>query len=190
MYPPSPRHYNFEGWGDDMHTINAPTERPKTTDPRWMLVARMVVDHVEEVHEQEVGHKVFGRTPGYDTAADNIVRVHASMLRKRLELYFASEGRDEPLILEIPKGNYAPIFHPRGETPPASPERRSRACVSRAWKKPKPTSTAGKRIGPTRASTAPPSGKSQPCLPRRKRRYCPCRLSPSAITSTASAPCI
>jgi hypothetical protein len=72
-----------------------------------------------EIHEQEVGHKVFGRARDYDTSSDNIVRVHASMLRKRLEQYFAGEGADEPLILEIPRGNYAPVFRER--EPEAAP---------------------------------------------------------------------
>ena len=66
-----------------------------------------------EIHEQEVGHKVFGRPRDYDTGSDNIVRVHASMLRKRLEQYFAEDGAAEPVIVEIPRGNYAPVFHER-----------------------------------------------------------------------------
>ena len=37
------------------------------------------------------------------------------MLRKRLDQYFASEGAGEPLVLEIRKGNYAPVFHGRPE---------------------------------------------------------------------------
>ena len=79
------------------------------------LADRVLDEDAGEIHEQEVGHRVFGRPADYDTAADNIVRVHASMLRKRLELYFASEGATEPMILEIPKGNYAPVFRERGE---------------------------------------------------------------------------
>jgi hypothetical protein len=91
------------------------------------LAGRVLDDEAGEIHEQELGHKVFGRPPDYDTASDNIVRVHASMLRKRLEQYFASEGADEPVILEIPKGNYAPVFRVRTEQmlvlPAAPPER-------------------------------------------------------------------
>ncbi len=84
------------------------------------LTTRVVDEEVAEIHEQEVGHKVFGRPANYDTSSDNIVRVHASMLRKRLEQYFAEEGLNEPLILEIPKGNYAPVFHAREEVLPAA----------------------------------------------------------------------
>src|SRR5438270_4200203 len=74
---------------------------------------RVLDDDVAEIHEQEVGRRVFGRPPDYDTAADNTVRVHASMLRKRVEQYFANEGSSEPIVIEIPRGNYAPVFYPR-----------------------------------------------------------------------------
>ena len=37
------------------------------------------------------------------------------MLRKRLEQYFAIEGVDEPMVIEIPKGNYALTFSERPE---------------------------------------------------------------------------
>jgi hypothetical protein len=77
------------------------------------LCGQVIRGGVSEIHEQEVGHAVFGRPKDYDTALDNIVRVHASTLRKRLEQYFAEEGREEPLIIELPKGNYAPVFRER-----------------------------------------------------------------------------
>lgn len=74
------------------------------------LCTRVLDEGAQEIHELEVGHRVFGRDAQYDTIADNIVRVHASMLRKRLNEYFEHEGRDEPIVIEIPKGNYAPQF--------------------------------------------------------------------------------
>ena len=66
-----------------------------------------------ELHEQEIGCRVFGRPTDYDTTADNIVRVTASQARKKLEQYFATEGAAEPVILEIPKGGYTPVFRER-----------------------------------------------------------------------------
>lgn len=77
------------------------------------LCERVLEQSAKDIHEHEVGHNVFGRPLDYDTTADNIVRVHASMLRKRIEQYFAAEGRHEPIVIEIPKGNYAPVFHER-----------------------------------------------------------------------------
>lgn len=77
------------------------------------LCDRVLEHSVDEIHEQEVGRRVFGRPADYDTSADNTVRVHASMLRKRIDQYFASEGSAEPFIIEIPRGNYAPVFRDR-----------------------------------------------------------------------------
>lgn len=64
-----------------------------------------------EIHEQEIGAKVFERTPSYDPSQDNIVRVNATELRKRIDLYFATDGAREPLVLKIPRGGYKPVFH-------------------------------------------------------------------------------
>jgi hypothetical protein len=67
-------------------------------------------DGCDEVHEQKIGVEVFGRTEGYDTSIDNIVRSNVSDLRKRIEAYFDSEGLNEALVLEIPRGSYLPVF--------------------------------------------------------------------------------
>jgi hypothetical protein len=74
-----------------------------------------------EIHEQEIGTKVFGRSDSYDRASDNIVRVNATELRKRIDAYFESAGASEPLIFEIPRGSYRPVFHRRI---PEQPEQR------------------------------------------------------------------
>lgn len=63
-----------------------------------------------DIHEQEIGAKVFGRSDSYDCSADGIVRVNATELRKRIESYFDSAGVNEPLIFEIPRGGYRPVF--------------------------------------------------------------------------------
>jgi hypothetical protein len=76
-----------------------------------------------EIHEQEIGAKVFERSPSYDPSQDNIVRVNATELRKRIDLYFATDGVHEPLVLKIPRGGYKPVFHrrPPNDSPPALP---------------------------------------------------------------------
>lgn len=67
----------------------------------------------KDVHEQEIGHAVFARREAYDTSQDNIVRVSATELRKRIDAYFSLEGIDESLIFEIPRGGYTPVFRLR-----------------------------------------------------------------------------
>jgi hypothetical protein len=73
----------------------------------------VILNGAEDLHEQQIGMAVFGRSPSYDTSQDNIVRVNAMELRKRIDLYFANEGQNEPLVFEIPRGSYVPVFRPR-----------------------------------------------------------------------------
>ena len=83
-----------------------------------------ILGRLENVREQLIGSRVFGRPADYDLSSDNIVRVEARELRKRLEAYFAHEGKNEAVVIEVPKGGYVPIFRPREEatSQPAEPE--------------------------------------------------------------------
>lgn len=60
--------------------------------------------------EYVLGCSVFGRKPDYDPRLDGIVRVQATALRKRLERYYLDEGALDPVIIELPRGGYAPRF--------------------------------------------------------------------------------
>lgn len=86
------------------------------------------------LHEQDIGVEVLGRRPDYDTSHDTLVRVQVSQLRKKLQEHFETSGRNEPLVIEIPKGSYIPLFRPRtddvaergdGAASVESPRRRS-----------------------------------------------------------------
>lgn len=63
-----------------------------------------------EIHEHEIGVHVFDRSPNYDRSQDNIVRVNATELRKRIDKYFETEGVEERLIFSVPRGGYVPHF--------------------------------------------------------------------------------
>lgn len=77
------------------------------------VTARILREPGAEIREQEIASKVFLRQSEGAKGEDTIVRVQAYQLRKRLEHYFSTEGQHEPLLVEIPKGNYAPVFRPR-----------------------------------------------------------------------------
>lgn len=80
-----------------------------------------LLGQTENVREQLIGSQVFGRPADYNISEDNIVRVEARELRKRLETYFAGEGCLEPTVIDIPKGGYVPVFKTR-EQLPAEPQ--------------------------------------------------------------------
>ena len=80
-------------------------------------------DKSEEATEQQIGIYVYGRRPSYNPNDDNIVRSQARVLRMKLEHHFINEGKDEPVVITIPKGQYLPIFENRHiEAPPQPPQ--------------------------------------------------------------------
>src|SRR6266496_628381 len=60
--------------------------------------------------EYTLGCRVFNRRPDYDPRQDGIVRVQATVLRKRLEKYYREEGVGDPVIIDLPRGGYVPLF--------------------------------------------------------------------------------
>ena len=74
-------------------------------------------DTPEAATEQQIGVHVFDRAPGYNSSEDSIVRTHARLLRQKLAEFFSTEGVAEPIIIEVPKGHYLPVFRPRDAEP-------------------------------------------------------------------------
>jgi hypothetical protein len=63
--------------------------------------------------EYQIATEVFGRQQDFDPHVDSMVRVQAGRLRTKLAEYYASEGVDDQVTVELPKGTYALAFHPR-----------------------------------------------------------------------------
>lgn len=74
------------------------------------IVAETLEDRKANITEHRIGVQVFDRPPSYSSIHDNIVRTYARQLRRRLAEYFAGEGKDEPLQIQIPVGGYVPVF--------------------------------------------------------------------------------
>jgi len=64
----------------------------------------------EDLSETKIGERVFGRD-NYHSSEDNIVRVSARQLRSKLAEYYETDGKQDGLVLEIPKGGYRAVFH-------------------------------------------------------------------------------
>jgi len=63
--------------------------------------------------EYQIATEEFGRPPDFDPAVDSMVRVQAGRLRAKLAEYYAGEGADDPIRIELAKGAYALSFHHR-----------------------------------------------------------------------------
>src|ERR1700757_4926139 len=62
--------------------------------------------------EYQIATEVFSRRPDFDPQSDSTIRVQAGRLRAKIAEYYASEGADDPVIVELPKGTYSLSFHP------------------------------------------------------------------------------
>ena len=115
-------------------TAATPGRGAAPDDPRWQLVQRIAASpgfarsrRLQEFllfvcerelqdgkapSEAEVAKAVFGR-PRFDPTQDSVVRVQATQLRRRLALYFSTDGAHEPVIIELGHGTYRPAFRTR-----------------------------------------------------------------------------
>jgi hypothetical protein len=102
---------------------------PKIRDFLTYVVEQTIQGRSDALNEYQIGRAVFGRADDYSPSEDNVVRAHARQLRVKLSEYFAASGKDEPLIVEIPKGTYVPAFSPRVNAPavPSTEEPASRS---------------------------------------------------------------
>jgi hypothetical protein len=85
----------------------------KATQPRDILLyitRRLLTEGAKSISELDIARAVLKRRSNFDPNDDSIVRVQISHIRKKLEAYFATEGRAETILLTIPKGSYVPQF--------------------------------------------------------------------------------
>lgn len=64
----------------------------------------------EALKEYTIGVEAFGRSDDFDPKTDTIVRVQIHRLRQKLAEYYDSDGSNDPVLIEIPKGHYLPRF--------------------------------------------------------------------------------
>jgi tetratricopeptide (TPR) repeat protein len=83
------------------------------------VVDKTLSGQSEAIKEYVIATEVYGRSSGYDPQIDSTVRVEASRLRAKLRDYYASEGANSPVRIDLPKGSYVPIF-----TTPTAPNGR------------------------------------------------------------------
>jgi hypothetical protein len=82
------------------------------------VVEESLAGRGNSLKEYTVGAEVFGRGEKFCPRTDPIVRVQARNLRLRLERYYAGPGVRDSLVIELPKGTYAPVFRERAASSP------------------------------------------------------------------------
>jgi hypothetical protein len=92
--------------------------------------------------EYQIATEVFGRPSDFDPHLDSTVRVQAGRLRTKLAEYYASEGAEDLILVDFPRGTYALTFHERPHGPEkthaaalqaSGPESPRRSQSHRSW---------------------------------------------------------
>lgn len=71
-----------------------------------------------ELKEYTIGVAALRREIDFNPQLDSIVRIHAGRLRRALNTYYHEEGKNDPVVISIPKGSYVPAFAMRSQEVP------------------------------------------------------------------------
>ena len=77
------------------------------------VVEEMLAGRADRLKGYSIATEVFDRDDSFDPQTDPVVRLEARRLRRALEHYYLTAGRDDPIRIEIPKGGYAPVCEMR-----------------------------------------------------------------------------
>jgi hypothetical protein len=91
------------------------------------LADKSLAGDAESIKEYTVGLDVFGKPDSYDPRQESTVRMHVARLRQKLAEYYRTEGVDDPIFVDLPKGGFRVTFEPRTVAPAAEPEAREEA---------------------------------------------------------------
>ena len=79
------------------------------------VVEREQLGLARQLKGSTIGMDVFSRDGALDPGVDALVRVQAGKLRRLINLYYADEGRNDPVRIRIPLGGYVPVYELRSD---------------------------------------------------------------------------
>ena len=74
------------------------------------VTLKSIEESTDHLKEYTIATEVFGRNDDFSPRSDSVVRVQASRLRHKLQEYYATEGKSDRILIELPKGHYNPVF--------------------------------------------------------------------------------
>lgn len=128
---PPAQDWTPEDWTPDEAAVRAQLARILASDrfdasERNRRFLRYVVEEclggrAPQIKAYSIAVSVFNREPSFDPQSDPIVRLEAGRLRRSLDHYYLTAGRNDPIRIVVPKGGYVPRFEPTGLMPEQEP---------------------------------------------------------------------
>src|SRR5689334_6221549 len=81
------------------------------------LADKSLAGEAQNLKEYTVGLDVFGKPASYDPRQESVVRMHVGRLRQKLAEYYRTEGVEDPIVVDLPKGGFSLTFEPRPARP-------------------------------------------------------------------------
>lgn len=75
----------------------------------------------DSLKEYTIGLDALGKPASFDPRQESVVRMHTARLRQKLAEYYRTEGIDDPIVVDMPKGGFRVTFEPRRRMSPAAP---------------------------------------------------------------------
>ncbi len=88
------------------------------------IVERALAGQADDLKEYTIALEVFDKGEAFDPRIDPTVRSEARRLRSKLNEYYENAPEGDPVVIDLPKGAYAPLFRAR-QAPLAKAERGS-----------------------------------------------------------------
>jgi hypothetical protein len=85
------------------------------------LAERSLAGEADDLKEYTVGIDAFGKPPSYDPRQESVVRMHVARLRQKLAEYYRTDGADDPILVDLPKGGFKMTFEARPVAPEPPP---------------------------------------------------------------------
>ena len=83
---------------------------PRLSSLLHYIVTETVAGRSTKLKGFNIANSVFGRDETFDARTDPLVRVQANRLRKAMERYYLTGGKNDPVRISVPKGSYAAVF--------------------------------------------------------------------------------
>ena len=77
------------------------------------LVDASLAGTADELKEYTVAVDALGKPTSYDPRQESAVRMQVARLRQKINEYYRTEGIDDPVVVDVPKGGFRVVFEPR-----------------------------------------------------------------------------
>ncbi len=108
--------------------LSSPEFKTKPTLSRFLrfVVEQALAGNAHQIKGFTIAIQALNKSANFDPVKDPSVRILGGRLRASLDRYYANFGREDPVLIEIPKGTYVPAFHRRSVTGAATQSSRPR----------------------------------------------------------------